>query len=241
MTRSFPKIQRSSATGDATRVIKEMILNGRLRAGDKLPSEHDLAESLGVSRATVRESIGALVAMNILRTVHGRGTYVSSLSTEDLLQPLEFALSIAWGALQDLFDARLALEPAIAAFAAQRATDDEIAELRRCAEQTGEALGSTDQFLDLDVKLHRLIAEASHNGILLRLMTSLNSMGLESRAMTVNLPGLAAKTAHDHGEIVEAIASHSPERAREEMAKHVTHVAAAASGAAKRDGASPVM
>lgn len=228
MTESFARIPRSSASGDATRIIKEMILNGRLKAGDKLPSEQVLAASLGVSRATVRESIGALVAMNILRTVHGRGTYVSSLNTEDLLQPLEFALSIAWSALQDLFDARLALEPAIAAIAAERATDEEIAELRRCAEQAHETVDSPDQFLDLDVKLHRLIAEASHNGILLRLLNSLTSMGLGSRAMTVNLPELASKTAHDHEGIVEAIAARDPHAAREKMAKHVTSVAAAA-------------
>lgn len=232
MTGDFSKIPRSSVSSDATRIIKEMILSGRLKAGDKLPAEHDLAESLGISRPTVRESIRALVAMNILHTVHGRGTYVSSLNTEELMQPLDFVLAMAWGALQELFDARLALEPAIAEYAAERATEAEIAELRSCVEQTHVAAHSPDQFLDLDVRLHRLIAEASHNKLLLGVMTSLSSLGLESRAMTVNLPGLAGKTARDHAEIVEAIASRRPEVARDRMVEHITNVAAAAAKAA---------
>lgn len=234
MSGEFARIHRSSASDDATRIIKEMILTGRLKAGDKLPSEHDLAESLGISRATVRESIRALVAINILRTVHGRGTYVASLNTEELLQPLDFALSMAWGALQDLFDARLALEPTVAAYAAERATDQELAELSACAVQAHSALDSPDEFLDLDVKLHRLVAVSCHNEILLRLLTSLTTLGLESRALTVHLPGLAAKTMHDHESIVEAIIARAPDLARERMAKHITNVAAAAAKAARQ-------
>jgi DNA-binding FadR family transcriptional regulator len=210
-----------------------MILSGRLKPGEKLPSERELGESLGISRPTVRESIRSLVAMNILETVHGRGTYVASLDTEDLMQPLHFVLSMAWGALQELFEARLLLEPDIAALAAERATDAEIMELRNCVEQTHAASHETEHLLDLDVRLHRLIAEASHNNLLLGLMTSLSSLGVESRAMTVQIPGLPQKTARDHAGIVEAIASRQPEVAREMMAKHLANVAAAAAKAAK--------
>lgn len=233
MTEQFSRIPRSSASADATRVIKEMILSGRLKAGEKLPTEHELAESLGISRPTVRESLRALVALHILKSVHGRGTYVASLNTEDLMQPLDFVLSMAWGALQELFDARLVLEPAIAALAAERVTDAEIMELRLCIEQTHVASHSPDDFLDLDIRLHRLIAQASHNNLLLGLITSLNSLGVESRAMTVQLPGLPEQTAHDHADIVEAIASRRPELAREMMAKHIANVASAAAKTAK--------
>jgi GntR family transcriptional repressor for pyruvate dehydrogenase complex len=230
---SFARLPRTSVSADATQVIKELILSGRLQPGAKLPSERELGETLGISRPTVRESIRSLVAMNILVTEHGRGTFVASLDTEDLLQPLQFVLALASEALQELFEARLLLEPAIAALAAERASDEEIEELRRCAAEAHDHSTTDEHFLQLDIRLHRLIVDACHNKLLLGLMTSLSALGVESRAMTVQLPGLPQKTAADHAEIVEAIAARDPEAARKAMATHIRHVAGAAASAAE--------
>jgi DNA-binding GntR family transcriptional regulator len=72
-----------------------------------------------------------------------------------------------------------------------------------------------------------------HQAATLGLMTSLSALGVESRAMTVQLPGLPQKTAADHAEIVEAIAARDPEAARKAMATHIRHVAGAAASAAE--------
>jgi GntR family transcriptional repressor for pyruvate dehydrogenase complex len=235
-TNSFARLPRTSVSADATQVIKELILSGRLQPGAKLPSERELGETLGISRPTMRESIRSLVAMNILVTEHGRGTYVASLDTEDLLQPLQFVLALASEALRELFEARLLLEPAIAALAAERASDEEIEELRRCAAEAHDHSTTDEHFLQLDIRLHRLIVDACHNKLLLGLMTSLSALGVESRAMTVQLPGLPQKTAADHAEIV-VIAARDPEAARQAMATHIRHVAGAAASAAVAVGA----
>jgi DNA-binding FadR family transcriptional regulator len=146
---------------------------------------------------------------------------------------LQFVLALASEALQELFEARLLLEPAIAALAAERASDEEIEELRRCAAEAHDHSTTDEHFLQLDIRLHRLIVDACHNKLLLGLMTSLSALGVESRAMTVQLPGLPQKTAADHAEIVEAIAARDPEAARKAMATHIRHVAGAAASAAE--------
>lgn len=231
MTTDFVKLSRSSASRDATRVIKELIISGRLKPGDRLPSERELSEMLGISRPTVRESIHALVAMNILQTRHGYGTYVASLDTGELLQPLQFVLSMANGALQELFEARLVLEPAIAAFAAERASREQISEMRRCVMESREPTRTEDEIVERDLVLHRLIADSSGNQFLVSQLSSLHALGVESRALTVRLPNVAHDTIAGHGRIVEAIASRRPGAARREMANHIKQVAAAAAAA----------
>ena len=74
VARRFPTITRRSVTMDAAALIKDMILDGRLHPGHRLPSERTLSEALGVSRPSVREAIRSLVAMHILETRHGSGT-----------------------------------------------------------------------------------------------------------------------------------------------------------------------
>jgi len=233
MTAQFSRLARTSASSDATRVIKDLIISGRLRPGDRLPAERELSEMLGISRPTVRESIHALVAMNILETRHGNGTYVRSLLTGELLQPLQFVLSMAKGALRELFEARLVLEPAIAAFAAERATDDQIAQMRQCIGLSHDTIHMPDEFAEHDVELHRLISEASGNQFLASQLASLHALGVESRAVTVRLPNVAESALKGHGLIVDAIAAHKPAAARRAMEVHLERVAAAAAAAAE--------
>lgn len=243
MSAEFSKISRSSVSKDATKLIKDLIISGRLRPGDRLPAERDLSEMLGVSRPTVRESIHALVAMNILQTRHGDGTYVSSLDAGELLQPLQFVLSMANGALRELFEARLVLEPAIAALAAERATSGQIAAMRECVELSEQQKQFADEMVERDVELHRMIAEASCNQFLMSQLSSLHALSVESRALTVRLPNVASGTAQGHRLIVSAIGSRRPAAARKAMEKHLRQVAQAAEEAsvagrpARRDGA----
>lgn len=223
----LPRVVRGSAAAEASRLIREMILSGALRPGDRLPAERELSEALGVSRPTIRESIRSLVAMNILESRHGSGTYVASLDTEELLEPLQFVIALAGRALDELFEARLLLEPSLAALAAERATEEEIAALRACAREGAEHRDDHERLLALDLRLHRRIADAARNRLLLTFFNSLTGLGVESRAVTVELPGVAEHTGEDHARIVDAIAAHDPEAARCAMREHLERVAQA--------------
>jgi GntR family transcriptional repressor for pyruvate dehydrogenase complex len=223
----FARLPRRTMVADAARVIQDMIVDGRLRPGEKLPSERALSEALAVSRPTVREAVQSLVAMNVLESRQGSGTYVSALNIEQLLEPMQFVLALSDSALDQLFEVRLLLEPAAAAFAAERATDTQLRALETCVERTLQVGGDKERLLELDIKLHRLVVEGSHNGILTSLLTSLSALATQSRRRTVEIPGVAELTIQDHVRIGTAVAHREPEVARQAMLDHLTRLRAA--------------
>jgi len=221
----FQPLARRTAVAEAIRTIKDMILDGRLAPGQRLPPERSLSEALGVSRPTVREAIRSLQAMNILESRHGAGTFVASLSVDELLRPLQFVLSLAAGGLDHLFEVRLLLEPGAAALAAARATEQQVAGLRECAARTGsEGLDDAGAMLRLDTELHERIVEASANPLLQHLWAATSALGKESRAFTVQLPGVRPETIDEHHAIVDAIAAGDGPAAEAAMTAHITRI-----------------
>jgi len=220
----FVPLARTGFTADAIRAVKDMILDGRLRPGDRLPAERALSEALGVSRPTVREAIRSLQAMNIVESRPGSGTFVSSLSVEELLRPLQFALALSDFGLEHLFEVRLMLEPGAAALAAERAREEDLVRLRDCAQRGAAADLTLEHLVALDVELHEGVARAAHNPLLERLLSSISALAQESRNYTVRVPGVAKPTAGEHEEIVAAICARDPDRARAAMAAHIGRV-----------------
>jgi GntR family transcriptional repressor for pyruvate dehydrogenase complex len=224
----FERLVRTNFAADTIRTIKDMILDGRLAPGERLPPERALCEALGVSRPTVREAIRSLQAMYILESRHGAGTFVSSLSVEELLRPLQFVLALSDSALEHLFEVRLLLEPGAAALAAERATEEHLDLLRDCARRSLMPDLSPEEELRLDVELHELVVRASDNALLEHLLASISAMGKESRSYTVRLPGVSERTKREHKAIVDAICARDPERARDAMTSHIARIRAAA-------------
>jgi GntR family transcriptional regulator, transcriptional repressor for pyruvate dehydrogenase complex len=225
----FQPLARHTYVAEAIRTIKDMILDGRLAPGQRLPPERSLSAALGVSRPTVREAIRSLQAMNILESRHGAGTFVASLSVEELLRPLQFVLALAEGGLDHLFEVRLLLEPGAAALAAERASEEQIAGLCDCATRAeAEAIEDADAMLRLDTELHERIVEASGNPLLQHLWAATSALGAESRSFTVRIPGVRPQTITEHHAIVDAIAAHDAERAHAAMAAHITRIRDAA-------------
>jgi DNA-binding FadR family transcriptional regulator len=216
----FAKLPRTSAAADAVRTIQQMIVDGRLAPGQRLPPERELSELLGISRPTLRETIRSLVGLNILESRHGAGTFVAALSTATLLEPMRFVMALNERTVEELFEARLLLEPALAALAAQRADAAQRAAMRA-------AIAAPDQ-VEADVTLHRLIAEASGNALLAAMLESLSGLGRSSRSITAVRPGVQEKTARDHEAIVAAVERGDPDAARAAMTAHLERIAAVA-------------
>jgi GntR family transcriptional regulator, transcriptional repressor for pyruvate dehydrogenase complex len=214
-------VTRSAAASRAVAHIQELVQNGDLAPGERLPSERELARTLGVSRSTLREAIRALVVMNILVSRHGDGTYVSSLEPALLSAPFTFALDTRPALREHLFEARRALETACARLAAERISDEELEELDGLAATASEP----DELIDRDVELHTAIARATRNPILLALMGSIGTLALESRRASAPLPGQAARSRRDHRGIIAALRRHDPDAAAEAMDRHLTSVA----------------
>jgi GntR family transcriptional regulator, transcriptional repressor for pyruvate dehydrogenase complex len=225
----FKPLVRRTYASDVVRTIKDMILDGRLQPGQRLPPERAVSEALGVSRPTVREAIRSLQAMNILESRHGSGTYVASLSVEELLGPLQFVLALAEGGLAHLFEVRLLLEPGAAALAAERATPEDVEALRDCAGRAEvDAPRNLDALVELDTELHDLIVRAVRNPLLEHLLAAMSALGRESRAFTTGLPGMVERTLVEHRAIVDAIAAGDPAVAHAAMEAHISRIRDAA-------------
>jgi len=119
---------------EIVRQVKQMIAEGRLKSGDQLPPERDLAEKFVVSRTSVREALRALESLGLVEIRPGEGTFIREVSVEALIEPLALVMASQRGAIAELFEARRLLEPAIAALAAGRATPEELSEMERILE-----------------------------------------------------------------------------------------------------------
>jgi GntR family transcriptional regulator, transcriptional repressor for pyruvate dehydrogenase complex len=215
------QVKRSAAAAQAVSEIQTLVRNGELLPGGRLPPERELARELGVSRSTLREAIRALVAMNILVSRHGDGTYVSSLEPEMLSQPFAFVLATRPALISHLFEARRLLESACARLAAERITDEELAELERLTETVD---AGPDELIDRDVALHTALVRATGNPILAGLAGSIGALGLESRRDSVRVPGQAQRTRAQHKRIVAALRRRAPDEAAAAMDAHLRSV-----------------
>jgi len=193
------------------------IVEGRLKPGDKLPSEKKLLEIYGVSRVSVREALRTLEIMNVIDIFQGKGAFVSSLDPGQLVEHLQFVFILDKSTVFSLFEARGILEPEIAALAAERASDEQIAQMKALLAEGFDAR--------VDQQLHEKIAYATGNPILIRFITSISRIGEMSRQKTSTMPGVKERAHEQHQLLVEAIAAHDAAGARERMAEHLRSVA----------------
>jgi GntR family transcriptional regulator, transcriptional repressor for pyruvate dehydrogenase complex len=231
MTVEFPAIRRNAVAHEAIATIKRMIVRGELQAGQRLPAERELAVQLGVSRPSLREAIRALIALNILESRHGEGTYVSSLEPDLLTEPIDFVLQIDDGGINALFEARRVLEAGIAALAAERATDLELAELEDFVKRGRRMLEDADAFIEHDVEFHERIRRAARSPVLGSMLGSVSTLSLESRRRTAQAQTVRTRALADHARTVKTLKARDPEAARRAMVAHLDHVREAVSAA----------
>src|SRR6478735_10003905 len=150
-------------TDEAIVRIKEMIVSGQLKPGDRLPREADLSETLGLSRNSLREAVKALSLMNILDVRQGDGTYVTSLDPDLLLDALTFVVDFHRDdSILEFLRVRRILEPAAASMAAQQIDDAAVAVLQRVVDASSPD-AEPEELFALDAEFHRLIGVASGN------------------------------------------------------------------------------
>lgn len=204
-------------------MIKKMIISGELRAGQRLPAERELAASLGVSRPSMREAIRALTALNIIESRHGDGTYVSSLEPELLSEPIDFLLQVNADSLVALFEARRELESGIAALAAERATELELAELEDFVKSGHALIDDVEAFIEHDVEFHARIRRAARSPIFASLLSSVETLSLESRRRTAQTEAVRARSLRDHHRLVKVLRARDSNLARQAMLEHLQH------------------
>lgn len=212
-------------TDEAIERIKEMIVSGQLRPGDRLPREADLAERLGLSRNSLREAVRALSLIRVLDVRQGDGTYVTSLRPELLLEAVGFVVDFHHDdSVLHLLEVRRILEPAATALAAQRMSTEEINSLGELLAGVKET-AAVDERIDADIEFHRRIAAGSGNPVLATLIDNLSAPTLRARVWRgLTQEGAAERTHEQHMAIQQALAARSPELARSWATVHIAGV-----------------
>lgn len=219
----FERIAVAPAYRLVCQAIEREILEGRLAIGARLPTEQELAERFGVSRATVREGIRALEQEGFLRRFAGRRLFISAPQFDDLAPRASRALAINKVTFGELWEVANRLEPLGARMAAINATPEHIEELRQNVEATEFAARRGQPHGDLDVGFHSTVARAAGNQALVLSREAVGLLLLPAfEALLPNLTQAGERNAHAHRKIFDAVAAGEPDIAEEWMQKHLT-------------------
>ena len=219
--------QSGAKTGVAQSVINrvlDLIRTGMLCAGDRLPSERNLIEILGISRPSLREAIRALSILGVVDTRHGGGAYVTNLEARKMLAPLDFFLALSEANLTDTFESRRLVELEIVRKAAQKATTDDIDDLNGMLHAHEKVLSDPVAFRILDSRFHARLSATAGNVILERIAYGLYNMGLDVRRRATQDLSLIRRSLSEHTTIVRSIEAHDPVKAVAAMSLHLDHI-----------------
>jgi GntR family transcriptional repressor for pyruvate dehydrogenase complex len=212
--------------------IEDSILKGALKAGDQLPAERELAQRFGVSRTAVREAVKALREKGLVEAYSGRGTFITDGTTQAVRQSLDLMVKIGQPeGSTHLAEVRAILEPEIAALAALRVQETEIATMREAVAVMDAAGQDPDAYIEADLDFHLALAEAATNPLILSLIDSIVGLLREQRLRIFRVSGGPERGQVHHKKILDAIERHDPEKARAAMKAHLEQV--------RDDGASP--
>ncbi|WP_434135509.1 FCD domain-containing protein [Pseudomonas luteola] len=230
----FDQVRQRRLSDDIVEHIEALLVEGSLKAGERLPAERVLAERFGVSRPSLREAIQKLVARGVLISRQGGGTYVATSFGSTFSDPLLQLLESREETRQDLLEFRHMLEGSCAYYAALRATEldhqrltQAFKALQDCYAQP-ETISRSEEG-SADASFHLAIAEASHNAILLHTIRGL--FDLLKRNVVTNIGGMYAQRSEtrnmlmqQHRELYQAIIERRADDAREIASRHIHYV-----------------
>ncbi len=211
---------QSHLSREAANHIKALIRGQKLKAGDKLPNEMQLAELFGVSRPTVREAVKSLVSQNIVEIVRGKGTFVMKnpgVANDplglDFLPERDLPLS--------LMEARRILEPEVARLAAERAVKGDVERLEALLEKMAGIMTRDERWVDVELEFHGSIARATRNPVIMRIMPVIVEAIVKTLRYAPRTIEDHRKAFREHSQILKAIREKNPEMAFRAMRAHM--------------------
>jgi DNA-binding FadR family transcriptional regulator len=213
------------ASADVVAQIREAILSGKVKPGDRLPTERDMAQQFGVSRVTIRDALRALEAGGLIRVKigGGGGPYVTQPDIGILRDSLSAHFQLHGATLRELAEARMALETTAARLAAERATDEDLVALRSAL------TGQNPSTATLSLDFHTTLVGASHNRALLIMFSATRALIQEAfDALHARQPDMAETARRVHTALYQAIEQRDADRAVRLMREHMLDFAARA-------------
>ncbi len=217
-------VKKSRIYQDIVEQIQRLIAEGKLKVGDQLPPERELAESFMVSRTSVREALQTLELAGLLESKHGSGRFVKAVTIDLIVQPLASTLAARTDLMMELLDARKMFEPVIARVAAERANAEDIAEMEEILAKQAGKVKSGETTIEEDSAFHAAIATATKNEVILRMVRVITDLLEESREKSLQVGGRPSKSLQGHRWVLAAIKRSDGEAARAAMLAHLEEI-----------------
>ncbi|MAK31014.1 MAG: GntR family transcriptional regulator [Acinetobacter sp.] len=222
-------VKRSSSqvTDQAVEVIHERIQQGFYPVGSALPSQRELSAELGISRASLRESLTRLAALGLLNIMAGKGAYVTAIESQPVEQwNIQFKIS-----LKDFYQLRYILEGFSALLACEYISENDLVQLNTHFEQLESAIQQHNwqEAAENDFAFHRHIIDLSHNQSIIQSLKKQTEWMKQSQILPFVQPNLAYKTIQEHEQILQALIKRDGLMAEKAMRQHII-------GAAQRAG-----
>jgi GntR family transcriptional repressor for pyruvate dehydrogenase complex len=205
--------------------IEELVGAGKLRQGDRLPPERELAEKFGVARGVVREAVKLLGARGLVTIQPGRGTFIAKIGSDSISDHLGRFFRLGNKSHSDLNELRRILEVEIAFLAAQRANAEDLAEMCCAIQAMDDNITSAEKYIAADMDFHLALAKAAQNEMFPLLIEVLADLLRESRQMIFQVTGAPQRGQVWHRRIYAAVEKRDTQAAREAMQQHLQQVA----------------
>lgn len=220
----FEAIVRSKLSQSVSRQLEDAIRSGQLRDGEELPSERDLMKAFGVGRPAIRDALLVLETEGLVVIQHGKRARVAQSSDAGIVRRAELSLTHAYAEndrlIDDIKEARLALEVAMVRKAASVATQADRERLLQALERNRLAIHSRDEFLATDIGFHKTIASITGNRIFEEASALILEWLARFRTDVVHVEGANLVSYDEHSAIAEGICSRNPNEAADAMTRH---------------------
>jgi GntR family transcriptional repressor for pyruvate dehydrogenase complex len=225
MDELYTQIKPKRISEEIVNQLKELIFEGKLVPGEKLPPERELAKSLNVSRVSLREALNTLQGMGLLEIQQGNRTFVRPITTRSIHDPLVAFSKNGPSNILKLLEIRKYLEVGTASLAAERATSDEIQQLDTLLKEMEEDLNRNRLGAKSDFDFHSAIARATHNEAYLHIMQTVYDLLQEPLRIAYGdifrKKDKRKKLLLQHQDMFNAIRDHEPDRASKEALVHL--------------------
>jgi len=210
-------VERTSTASVVARQLLDELGKEQFVSGTRLPSEREMADTLGVGRSTLREAMSALDLLGIIEVRPGSGSYLRADSSQLLPQALKWGLMLGQPENQDLIEVREHLEILAAKLAATRATDDDVARLEVLIEAMKDAGSNVEAFVDADIAFHLETAVIARNSVLEGVLESIRALLEAWFDRTLRVEGTMSATLREHELVFDAIRNRDPIEAENRM------------------------
>jgi GntR family transcriptional repressor for pyruvate dehydrogenase complex len=217
--RFYPKIKRSGVAEEIINMIKEAMMNDEIRPGDRLPTEIEFTEQLGIGRNAVREAMKMLSALGVIDIRRGDGTYITEEPSSKILTPLVFAMLLKTKTTKELVELRTMIEVGYCQMAAVNATDDDFELIEKTKVEWEDHARSPqldiDQLAQADLDFHYAILNATHNSLVITMGQMVEELYFSSIHNALTNKEILEWGFKGHQRILDALRTREPETIRQ--------------------------